>query len=59
MFIVSINFVLIDMILNWFLEPHGWDELPVVAMMSTYLTFVIAFIGGIVISKQVGLYRMR
>ncbi|MDW3196542.1 MAG: phosphatase PAP2 family protein [Cytophagales bacterium] len=57
--IVSINFVLIDMILKGFLEPHGWDELPVVAMMSTYLTFVIAFVGGIVISKQAGLYQME
>lgn len=56
-FIVSLTYVFIDQLLSGILEPKGWDELPIMEVMGTCLTYVIGFIGGIVISKKTGLYQ--
>lgn len=54
--IVSLSYFLIDQLLDVFLDLTGWEDLPLMAMLGTCLSNVVAFVGGVAISRRSGLY---
>lgn len=55
--VVIVIYVIVDSGLDLVLDAQSWGDLPVIVMMNAFLINVFAFVGGVLLSKKVGLYR--